>query len=359
VPELSDTPESAHICNSITESLGQRSCLHFALEGGTFQRLRPQATAFGGNVMSRTVSLSALFDRQQELPRGQSVLSYKGKRILAFILASALLPFLETSWLQPSFNSSNIQFFEPSGDAEMPDITKPFLAMEHIPGRKTDTGANYDDDKERIHPNLSVLKLGILLCELQYCTPVERLQKDPNARRDVNTDFYTCLELLKDLEAETTNDYYLATKACLNYQYLRNGQEDRFDSVGVQRLFYQSVVKPLEAEIFKAWGLTLANLGSLDPKQNESCWGNGAREGFRRQIDRTDSHEAPSKARQGPSRFMSDGSIVSYAALNPNVVPQMPAQPPPRAQLRTNVSDPPGRSLQFFDATYQTGTVVE
>jgi hypothetical protein len=359
VPELSDAPECAHICNSITESLGQRSCLHFALEGGTFQRLRPQATAFGGNVMSRTVSLSALFDRQQELPRGKSVLSYKGKRVLAFILASALLPFLETSWLQPSFNSSKIQFFEPPGDAELPDITKPFLAMEHIPGRKTDIGASSDNDRERIHPNLSVMKLGILLCELQYCIPVERLQKNPNAPRNVNTDFYTCLELLKDLEAETGTDYYLATKACLNYQYLPNGQEVPFDSVGVQRLFYQSVVKPLEAEIFKVWGLSLASLGSLDPKQNESCWGGSAREVFRRQTDRTDSPEAGSKARQGPSRSMSDGGIASYAALNPNVVPQMPAQPSPRAQPRTNVGDPPGRSLQFFDATYQTGTVVE
>ncbi|KAI1742075.1 subtilisin-like protein [Xylaria scruposa] len=359
VPEFRDAPEFAHICNTITESLGQRNRLHFALEGGTFQRLRPQPKAFGGDVMSWTVSLSALFDRQQGLQGGTSVLPLKGKRVLAVTLASALLPFLETSWLQPSFNHSKIQFFEPIGDAELPDITKPFLAMEHIPGGKTDTGASPDNDKDRIHPNLSVMKLGILLCELQYCTPVERMQKDRNAPRNVNTDFYTCVELLKNLEADAGVDYYLATKACLYFEYLPNGQEVPFDSVSVQRLFYQNVVKRLEAEIFKVWSLRLENLSSLDPKQNESCWGVIAREVVRRQTGRTDSSEGGSEVRQSPFRSMSDGVTASYAALNPNVVPQMPAQPSPHAQPHANVGDLSGRSLRFFDASYQTGSAQD
>ncbi|KAJ8122601.1 hypothetical protein ONZ43_g1245 [Nemania bipapillata] len=359
VPEFRDAPEFAHICNTITESLGQRNRLHFALEGGTFQRLRPQPKAFGGDVMSWTVSLSALFDRQQGLQGGTSVLPLKGKRVLAVTLASALLPFLETSWLQPSFNHSKIQFFEPIGDAELPDITKPFLAMEHIPRGKTDAGASLDNDKDRIHPNLSVMKLGILLCELQYCTPVERMQKDQNAPRNVNTDFYTCIELLKNLEADAGVDYYLATKACLYFEYLPNGQEVPFDSVSVQRLFYQNVVKRLEAEIFKVWSLRLENLSSLDPKQNESCWGVVAREVVRRQTGKTDSHEAGSEVRRGPFRSMSDGGILSYAALNSNMVPQVPAQPSPRAQPGANVGDLSGRSLRFFDASYQTGSAQD
>ncbi|KAH8883152.1 subtilisin-like protein [Thozetella sp. PMI_491] len=364
VPELSDPPEFAQICKSITESLGQRNCLHFALEGGTFQRLRPQAKAFGGDVMSRTISLSALFDRQQELKGGASVLPLKGRRVLAVTLASALLPFLETSWLQPSFNHSKIQFFEPLGDAELPDITKPFLAMEHIPGGKTDVGASLDNDRARIHPNLSVLKLGILLCELQYCTPVEqleeRLQRKRNGPRNVNTDFYTCIEYLKNLEAEAGVDYYLATKACLYSEYLLKEEQDvPFDSVSVQRRFYQNVVKRLEAEIFKSWELGLASLGSLDPKENESCWGVEAREVVRRQTGRSGSLEAGSEARQGPIRSMSEGGTSSYAALNPNVVPQMPAQPSPRAQPRANAGDPSERSMRFFDASYQTGSAQD
>jgi len=171
-PILGSPPDLAHICKSITESLGQRYCLHFSLEDGIFQRLRPQPKAFGSDRMSRSVSLSALFHRQQTLLRGESVLPLKGKRVLAVTLASALLPFLETPWLQFSFNHSKIQFFEPQQDGALPDITKPFLALEHVPtisARSTDDGDSSGASMHSIHPNASVLALGILLCELHYC----------------------------------------------------------------------------------------------------------------------------------------------------------------------------------------------
>jgi hypothetical protein len=117
-----------HICQSITESLDQRLCLSLLFENGLFKRLRPQPKTFGDPPTPRTISLSTLFKRQQGLVGGASVLPLKGKRILAFILATALLPFLETLWVRPSFTHSSIQFFQPL-DGELPNITKPFLDM--------------------------------------------------------------------------------------------------------------------------------------------------------------------------------------------------------------------------------------
>lgn len=135
-PVASGPPDFAHICQTVTESIGQQNCLHLALKDGMFQRLRPQPQTFGGDNMSRTVSLSALFRRQQELRGSQSALPLKGRRILAITLATALLPFLETPWIQPSFNHSKIQFFQPLQNGELPDITKPFLSIENIPIKK-------------------------------------------------------------------------------------------------------------------------------------------------------------------------------------------------------------------------------
>lgn len=135
--------------------------------------------------MSRSVSLSALFHRQQTLLRGESVLPLKGKRVLAVTLASALLPFLETPWLQFSFNHSKIQFFEPQQDGALPDITKPFLALEHVPtisARSTDNGDGSGASMHSIHPNASVLALGILLCELHYC----KCEREPLSSHSVN-----------------------------------------------------------------------------------------------------------------------------------------------------------------------------
>lgn len=347
----------AHLCHSITESLDQRHCLNLALEDGLFKRLRPQPKNFGDVQLPRTVSLSALFKRQQELRGSSSALPLKGKRILAVTLATALLPFLETPWVQPSFNHSKIQFYWPLQDGELPNITKPFLTMEHIPidsANKTDTKADAARSKHMVHPNASVLALGILLCELQYCTPMELLQSNLDAARNVNTDYYTSLDVLKDLAADAGGDYYLATKACLQWEYYPTGEPADFESVSVQRLFYQHVVKPLENEIFKSWRLQLEDLDSLDSRENALCWGSIGREVVRQQSSKSETSATGNGQRSGSLPSASDNPSLSYRLHNADVVRQMPthlsrgfqASPPPTEHTK--------KSLYFFDASHQT-----
>ncbi|KAJ5364599.1 uncharacterized protein N7496_010312 [Penicillium cataractarum] len=361
-PVISSPPDFAHICQSITESLGQRNCLHFALEDGIFQRLRPQPKTFGSDRMSQTVSLSALFNRQQELLRGESVLPLKGKRVLAVTLASALLPFLETPWLQFSFNHSKIQFFEPRQNEEIPNITKPFLALEHVPiisARSKSTIDSSGASKHMVHPNASVLALGILLCELHYCTPVELMAKDLHVARNINDDYYTCLDKLQTLEDDAGVDYYLATKACLTGEYYPLGQHADFEDVSVQRLFYQNVVKRLEAVIFKAWGIRLENLGSFDSRQNESCWGPIGREVVRLHTGKVDSSNINTTARASSHRSMSDATPVSYASLHSDIMLQISSQPSSGSQAHGHLAEPPEKSLHFFDASHQMGPEQE
>ena len=233
--------------------------------------------------MPRTKSLTNLFERQEGLVGGASVLPLKGKRVLAVVIATALLPFLETPWVQPSFTHSSIQFFQPL-DGELPNITKPFLDMRQAPVISPHRPVFADGQTEvanshMIHPNASVLALGILLCELHYCKPIESWQENPSAIRDLNACFYTSLDVLKNLEADAGVDYYLATKACLQWEYLPVGEPDKsFESAIVQRLFYQNVIKRLESELFRAWHLRPEDLNVLDPRVNEFCWGPIGRE---------------------------------------------------------------------------------
>jgi len=312
--------------------------------------------------MSRTVSLSALFSRQQELLRGESVLPLKGKRVLAVTLASALLPFLETPWLQFSFNHSKIQFFEPRQDGELPDITKPFLALEHVPtisARRTGTGDSPGASKQLVHPNASVLALGILLCELHYCTPVELMATDPHVPRSVNDDMYTCLDKLPTLEDDAGVDYYLATKACLTGEYYPLGEHADFEDVSVQRLFYQNVVKRLEAVIFKAWGIRLENLGSFDSRQNESCWGSIGREVVRLHTGKADISNAKNTPRASVPRSISDTTPVDYASLHSDIMLRVSAESSSGLQGHGHLAEPSGKSLYFFDASHQTGPQQE
>ncbi|RAK72160.1 S8/S53 family peptidase [Aspergillus fijiensis CBS 313.89] len=361
-PATGGASDFAHICQSITESLGQANCLNFALEDGRFQRLRPQPKTFGGDSRSGTVSLSALFKRQQELRGGSSVLPFKGKRVLAVTLATALLPFLETPWLQPSFDHSKILFFEPLQSGELPDITKPFLALEHIPihsNRNEDNGVGSENSKHRVHPNASVLALGILLCELHYCTPVDLMQEDSSTIRNVNTDYYTSLEKLKSLEADASVDYYLATKACLQWEYLPPGQQADFESVSVQRLFYQNVVKRLESEIIKGWGLRLEDLGSFESQENRLRWGSIGCEVVRHRTDKADSHNESIGAQAIPDRSSSDVTPADYTSFISEMALRMPARLPLRTQLSGHLAEPPAKSLCFFDASYQASCEQE
>lgn len=280
---------------------------------------------------------------------------------MAVTLASALLPFLETPWLQFSFNHSKIHFFEPWQDGELPDITKPFLALEHVPivsARNKNTGDSSGASKHMVHPNASVLALGILLCELQYCTPVELMAKDPHVTRNINGDFYTCLDKLQTLEDDAGVDYYLATKACLTGEYYPVGQHADFEDVSVQRLFYQNVVKRLEAVIFKAWGIRLENLGSFDSRQNESCWGSIGRDVVRFHTGKADSSNANNTARTNPHRSMSDTAPMN-TSLRPDIVLRISAQPSSGSEAHQHVAEPSKKSLYFFDASHQTGPEQE
>ncbi|KAL8956567.1 MAG: hypothetical protein Q9193_005945 [Seirophora villosa] len=282
--------ESTHICQSITESLDHRNCLHLLYEDRSFKRLRPQPKTFDDAEKPGMLSLADIFQRQQELHGGSFVLPYKGKRILAVTLATALLPFLETPWVQPSFNHSNIHFIQPIQHGELPDITKPFLTVEQAPiisARKTSTGENQSESqKHMVHPNASVLALGILLCELQYCRPIGSWQTDAETVRNINADYYTALDILEDLEVNVGIDYYLAAKACLKWEYFPTGELTNFESTSVQRLFYQNVIKRLESEVFKTWQLRPEDLNDLDSRENKRCWGTIGGDLIRQQTSR-------------------------------------------------------------------------
>ncbi|OBT76497.1 hypothetical protein VF21_03946 [Pseudogymnoascus sp. 05NY08] len=353
-------PEFAHICQCITESLDQRNCLHLLFEDGLFKRLRPQPKTFDDSQMPRTVSLSALFRRQQELRGGSSVLPLKGKRILAVILATALLPFLETPWVQPSFNHSKIQFFQPLHDGELPNITKPFLAMEQVPiisANKMNTGSGQTEpasSKHMVHPNASVLALGILLCELHYCTPIESWQNDTETARNVNTNYYTSLDLLKSLEVDAGVDYYLATKACLQWEYFPAGELASFESASVQRLFYQNVVKRLESEIFKSWRLRLEDLNFLDSRENELCWGLIGREVVRRQTSKPESSARSNEELTVSVPTASNMKVLSCTSHNPAMLMQMPTQYTSSLRNRSHAAEYSTKSLYFFDASHHT-----
>ncbi|KAM0667766.1 hypothetical protein ACQRIU_003631 [Beauveria bassiana] len=352
-PGCNSLPEFAHICKSITDSLSQSNRLHLLYDGDRFKRLRPEPKNFGGYQIPQAVSLSVFFQRQQELRGGLSVLPLKAKRILAVILATALLPFLETPWVQPSFSHSNILFFQPLQYGELPSITKPFLDMEHVPlisGNQADDGGAHADpsiSRHMVHPNASVLALGILLCELHYCKPVNAWKNEEMGTGDVNSSYYASIDILKSLELDAGVDYYLATKACLQWEYFPAGELTSFESVSVQKLFYQNVIKRLESELFKSWCLRSEDLSCLDARQGQQYWGEIGQEILRQQTTKFGS------SAKSDQNFAVSSPPTSLHFTPPNPRAQMPLQFPSHIPTNSQVARPSTERLYLFDASHQ------
>jgi hypothetical protein len=230
-----------------------------------------------------------LFEHQKQLR--ESVLPLQGKRILAVILATALLPFLETPWLQPTFNYSQIRFLHPRR-GELPSITKPFLDIKQAPITSTDRAAPGNTATYSIHPNPSVLELGILLLELHYCLPIDDLRRDKNGERNINADHHAALELLSNMAHAANEDYCLAVKACLGWRYLPPGQRASFGDSGVQECFYKNVISRLEAAAGIPWAIRMEDLDNLSPEQNEAFLRHRGRDVVRRQATYSTSRDS-------------------------------------------------------------------
>ncbi|KAM0293806.1 hypothetical protein ACHAO9_001492 [Fusarium lateritium] len=183
------------------------------------------------------------------------------------------------------------------------------------------------------------------------------MAKHPHAVKNVNDDFYTCIDKLQTLEDDAGVDYYLATKACLTGEYYPTGQRADFEDVSVQRLFYQNVVKRLESVIFKAWGIRLDDLGSFDTRQNQSCWGPVGREVIRLHTSQLDPSNAEKTTRAGPHRSMSDTMPTSCPSIHPDIM--LSIKPSSGSEKPRRLHEPSKTNLNFFDASHQAGSEKE
>lgn len=124
----------------------------------------------------------------------------------------------------------------PQEDGALPDITKPFLALDYILVN-SENGVSTEDSsnaiRHMIHLNASILALGIILYKLHYCSPLELLTGRLHRTRNPNEDYYACINKLQALEAEARMDYCRATKVCLTRQYYPPRQDADFEDVSV------------------------------------------------------------------------------------------------------------------------------
>lgn len=195
------------------------------------------------------------------LLRGERKFRPKEKRILSVILANSLLHFCESPWLSKEWSKDYISFFSSTEKGDL-NIRRPYLSTNFQDMNPTDEA----DTLYRIHPNPSVLALGVLLLEIEMDLPIERKRGaedlDEDGNPTVNTDYFAALRLFEGISDDIYRHHRQSVSACLYCDfYDEETMEPSLDNPEFRQAVYNNIVWPLEQELHSAYELTPDDLG--------------------------------------------------------------------------------------------------
>jgi len=183
------------------------------------------------------------------------------RRILAVILAHSMLHFCESPWMSREWNKNHVSFFKcANGDF---DLQRPWLSPDFA-----NTYVPEDvDELHRIHPNPSILALGILLLEIELGDVIESFTEATDLScdgfEDCNTSLFAALHVWEKKLDNVYWGYKSAVEACLNCDFFES--EDAIplslDDENFHEAVYKHIVQPLEGELWVACHVKPENIG--------------------------------------------------------------------------------------------------
>jgi hypothetical protein len=251
---LADLGSVPNLCMRILElskpgSLDRKLCMGYFSGQGTEKYLvygrQPAKAPFAG-----AISLSAVIgDRQrpQTLPKPD-------KWRLAGSLSMAVLLYHSTPWLQKSWKSDDILFFNFSGSERSDTLQYPHLhSFPRIKGR-TQSSSGQTGTKNDI-----LYHLGIMLLELEFEDTLENLIAKSKLECLPQTDAMLThrLTLLKRRAGEQLGTLYgRIVRMCLDCDFGLGLDEYTLEDPRVQRIFYSQIVRQFQErmpEYSKIW----------------------------------------------------------------------------------------------------------
>lgn len=247
------------LCHTILQANQNRCSPQFLFDGGCLWQVTSKQPT---RRLSQTLNVDgAEVDTSlASLLRGERKFKRKEKRILSVILANSLLHFCESPWLSREWSKEHISFF--SSEKGGLDIRRPYLSTDF----QDMEPENEADALYRIHPNPSVLALGILLLEIEMDLPIEAEQGEEDLDEDgkptVNTNYFAALRVFEGISEDIYQNHRQAVSACLNCDfYDEDAMEPSLDDPDFRQAVYNNIVSPLERELHSAYDLTPDQLG--------------------------------------------------------------------------------------------------
>ncbi|KAJ4234755.1 hypothetical protein NW759_001746 [Fusarium solani] len=204
------------------------------------------------------------------------------KRILAVILSSTVFHLHNTPWLEPSWSSSNVLFFQTSSSAvtlrpfiqtrlSPLDFSPPHDGREHSPDATDSEDLDPDDldpddfdpddmdpDDWLMHRCPILVTLAMMLLEIYFATPFDVLARrykveigdsqSSTKHLDVSVVFQACRT-----EIPENSQFYVAVGSCLDPQVWETEDGGSLSSDELRSRIYEKVVLPLETELSQAY----------------------------------------------------------------------------------------------------------
>ncbi|KAE8448458.1 hypothetical protein EG329_009523 [Mollisiaceae sp. DMI_Dod_QoI] len=163
-------------------------------------------------------------------------LMQKEKHKLSYLIADSILHLYSGRWLETAWNKQYICFLaSPGADWDI-DVKVPYLSAQFVD--PTTCGHDF----YLIHPDQTILSLGIVLLEIATGIPLESYRE---GEQHPNRDLAAAEEMLKKLRATTSTyipDHILAIETCLQPDQIF----ERYKSVDdIRWCLYENIVRPL------------------------------------------------------------------------------------------------------------------
>lgn len=201
-------------------------------------QLTPKPRQFLPNV--RAISFRELLLAMQE-PKDLLI-----KRRLALTLACSVLQFHESAFLGSQWSEDHIYFFHTDNQAvnyRQPYINSPFGQVGPLT-EQANPGV--------FHPNIGILKLGILLIEVHIWMSIEKFRVDSDKKDGAltaNADFTAALRLLDFSLTDCFANYKSAIRACLDVDWVPAGSRVSLEDATTRDGLYRKVIVPIREEI--------------------------------------------------------------------------------------------------------------
>ncbi|EAQ90240.1 hypothetical protein CHGG_02175 [Chaetomium globosum CBS 148.51] len=176
------------------------------------------------------------------------------KRRLALTLAYSVLQFHESAFFSSNpWSEDQIFFFHSPASRNAINYQQPYIESAFgdteggIPGSSGATPGIF-------HPNIGILRLGVLLIELHTWLPIEKFRDGQDTTP--NADYATALRVLDMALGDCFPTYKSAIRACLDVDWVPAGSRVSLEDSTTCDGLYRNVILPIQEEI--EWGERMA-----------------------------------------------------------------------------------------------------